>query len=132
MRIPHSNHRSTRPKRRTGSTTASSAKLLTCAELDCPTPENAFDDVEPSQACSRKPEDDLAAIDFPANLERTVQIAVKRLSSFPACCLWCGRGYAVYTRKIEANHLAYHCLEAPLELQITCREQLKSWSLVTS
>jgi hypothetical protein len=39
-------------------------------------------------------------------------------------CLWCGHRYADYSPKIEAEHFAKHCPEAPEELKETARARL--------
>jgi hypothetical protein len=39
-------------------------------------------------------------------------------------CLWCDHRYADYSPKIEAEHFAHHCPEAPEQLKESARARL--------
>jgi hypothetical protein len=40
-------------------------------------------------------------------------------------CFWCGHGYREYSPKLEDEHFAYHCTDAPAELKKNARSRLK-------
>jgi hypothetical protein len=63
-------------------------------------------------------------ISFPEDTADKIKRAVEQGDSYAAVCFWCGHGYDRYTRKIEAEHFAYHCPDAPQQLKDSARARL--------
>lgn len=64
-------------------------------------------------------------IQFPTNLPEVLRQMAKNDKSYGAFCIWCGSGYT-YTRKLQAEHFAYNCPEAPEGLKEHMRLVLTS------
>jgi peptide subunit release factor 1 (eRF1) len=56
-------------------------------------------------------------IRFPSDFAERAERAVEQAKKYGAACFWCGYGYDEYSRKSEAENIAYHCPEAPEELK---------------
>jgi hypothetical protein len=63
-------------------------------------------------------------ISFPEDTADKIKRAVEQGDSYAAVCFWCGHGYGRYTRKIEAEHFAQHCPDAPQQLKDSARARL--------
>jgi hypothetical protein len=63
-------------------------------------------------------------IKFPPDFPERAERAVTQAKRYGAACFWCGHGYEDYSRKSEAEHVAYHCPEAPGKLKEDIRQAL--------
>lgn len=63
-------------------------------------------------------------IQFPPDLAKRVTRGIAQGKQYAGFCIWCGHGYDRYTRKIEAEHLAYDCPNAPKKLKDDLKRRL--------
>jgi hypothetical protein len=63
-------------------------------------------------------------IKFSPDSEEKFERAVEQAKKHGAACFWCGHGYEDYSRKSEAEHIAYHCPDAPEKLKEDMRRTL--------
>jgi hypothetical protein len=63
-------------------------------------------------------------IKFSSDFAERAERAVEQARKHGAACFWCGHGYEEYSRKSEAEHIAYHCPEAPEKLKENMRRTI--------
>jgi hypothetical protein len=63
-------------------------------------------------------------IKFPPDFAERAERAVKQAHKHGAACIWCGHGYEDYSRESEAEHIAYHCPDAPEKLKEDMRRAI--------
>jgi hypothetical protein len=63
---------------------------------------------------------------LPADAEANVRRAVRNAKKpgVVAACLWCGHGYSQYSHKLEDEHFANACPNAPEELRASAKKRL--------
>lgn len=67
-------------------------------------------------------------LNVPADAEAKLSRAVRkaRKPGVVAACLWCGRGYTQYDHRLEDEHFANVCPNAPRELRENAKKRLVS------
>jgi len=63
-------------------------------------------------------------IKFPPDFNERAERALTQAKRYGAACFWCGYGYEEYSRKSEAEHIAYHCPDAPEKLKEDMRRAI--------
>jgi len=65
-------------------------------------------------------------IHVPADAEAQIGRAVRNVTKggAVAACLWCGHGFPNYKHKIEDEHFANSCPNAPEELKASAKKRL--------
>ena len=61
---------------------------------------------------------------LPKDWEKKSERALNKLGSYAAACFWCGHGYVVYSARLEDEHFAHHCPDAPQTLKEAARARL--------
>jgi hypothetical protein len=78
----------------------------------CP---NHKSDVTPADVEAVK-EAEAISIQFPTAMPRKLN-RLMGSKKYVAFCYWCGFGYEIYSRRLEAEHFAQNCPGAPAELR---------------
>jgi hypothetical protein len=106
-----------------------SVELLVCPEHQQDALTRATESKKPDRLGDELvPETDretMQKLSLPPDCDKKSASALKRLEKYAAACLWCSHGYEEYSPKLEDEHFAYHCTDAPEKLKANARSRLK-------
>jgi hypothetical protein len=63
-------------------------------------------------------------IQFPPDMPEKLSRVLRGSTPYAGFCIWCAYRYEEYSPKLEAEHFAYNCTDAPDELRENFRRQL--------
>jgi hypothetical protein len=63
-------------------------------------------------------------IQFPHDIQEKLSRVMLGSKRYEGLCIWCGYGYEMYNPKLEAEHFAYACPDAPEQLKDNFRQRL--------
>ena len=63
-------------------------------------------------------------IQFPTELSKQLKESVSASGEYVGYCVWCGHGYRKYTPKLEAEHFANYCPNAPQSIRDNAKRRL--------
>ncbi len=76
------------------------------------------------ETCIKSAEGNMPKLKLPDDFDEKSERALEQLEKYAAVCFWCGYGYAEYSPKLEDEHFAHHCPDAPEELRENARFRL--------